>query len=149
MKKISGSTFYFKKLFPSIWFGFLGFFVLIVLVSGIGIESIIFLAIPIVMAIFGYVLFKKMVWDLADEVYDEGDSLKFIKGNKEQRIALKDIKNINYTHMASPERIVIQTRVEGSIGKELAFTPPFRFNMFSKSPIVAELIERVDNVRAT
>ena len=84
-----------------------------------------------------------------DAVYDEGDSLLFRKGGKEQRVALKDIININYTHMNSPERVVVQTRTDGAIGKELVFNPPMRFNPFSRNPIITELIERIDRARNT
>jgi len=104
---------------------------------------------PIIMIVFGFALFKKMAWDLADEVFDEGNSLKSRKGRKEQRVELKGIININYAHLSSPERVVIHTRTEGAIGKELAFNPPMRFNVFSKDPIVMELIERVDSARNT
>ena len=149
MKKISGSTLYFKKLFPTVWFGFLAFFFITSLSSGAGNESIMFLIVPVIMAVFGYALFKKMVWDLADEVYDHGDVLEFRKNGKIQRVSLTDIINIDYTHMSSPERVVIHTRNEGEIGKELAFNLPMRFNPLSKNPLVRELIERVDNAKNT
>ncbi|WP_445365042.1 hypothetical protein ACJJJB_13480 [Microbulbifer sp. ANSA001] len=73
MKKISGSTFYFKKFFLSIWFGFLAFFLVTSLAAGAAKESIMFLAVPVFMAVFGFFFFKKLLWDLADEVYDEGE----------------------------------------------------------------------------
>jgi hypothetical protein len=149
MKKISGSTFYFKKLFPAVWFGFLAFFFITSLLSGAMSESPMFLVVPIFMAVFAFVFFKKLLWDLADEVYDEGESLLFRKGGKEQRVLLKDIINISYAQMNSPERVVLQVRSDGAIGKELAFNPPTRFNPFSKNPIITELIERVDRARNT
>ncbi len=148
MKKISGSTFYFKKLFPTFWFGFLGFFLVVsFFVSDGNEESIPFLIVPAMMGVFGFFLFKKLVWDLADEVYDHGDSLEFRKGGRIQRVNLTDIVNIDYAGMRSPERVVIHTRTEGPIGKELAFCPPMRFFTFSKNPLVLELIERVDAAR--
>jgi len=147
MKKISGNTFYFKKVFPVFWFGFLAFFLISSLMSGV--ESPMFLIVPIIMGAFGFVLFKKIVWDLVDEVYDEGDELLFKKGRNEQRVKLKDIINIDYTHMNSPERVVVHTRSSGKIGKELAFSLPVRFNPFSKNPLVRELIERVDKAKNT
>ncbi len=101
------------------------------------------------MAVFGFALFRKMVWDLADEVYDRGDALIFRKSGKEQQVNLSEIINIDYTHMSSPERVVIHVRTEGPIGKELAFNLPMRFNPFSKDPLVRELIERVDNAKNT
>ncbi|WP_444907563.1 hypothetical protein ACJJIR_05345 [Microbulbifer sp. SSSA008] len=149
MKKISGSTFYFKKLFPSIWFGFLSFFLVTSLAAGAAQESIMFLVVPVIMAVFGFFFFKKLLWDLADEVYDEGDSLLFRKGGQEQRVLLKDIINISYAQMSSPERVVLQIRSDGAIGKELAFNPPMRFNPFSRNPVITELIERVDRARNT
>lgn len=149
MKKVSGGTFYFKKLFPSLWFGFLAFFFVTSIFSGAVGKSLIFLFVPIIMAVFGYFMFKNMVWDLADEVYDHGDALEFRKSNKVQRVNLKEIVNISYSGMSSPERVVIHTKNEGEIGKELAFCLPTRFNPFSKSPFVRELIERVDDARNT
>lgn len=149
MKKISGSTFYFKKLFPSVWFGILAFFLITSLFSGATSESFMFLVVPVFMAIFGFFFFKKLLWDLADEVYDEGESLLFRKGSKEQRVHLKDIINVSYAQMNSPERVVLQVRTDGEIGKELAFNPPMRFNPFSKNPIIVELIERVDRAKNT
>ena len=149
MKKISGSTFYFKKLFPSFWFGFLALFFVISLSSGAVSESLMFLVVPIFMAVFGFIFFKKLLWDLADEVFDEGDSLLFRKGDKEQRVLLKDVINVSYAQMNSPERVVLQVRSDGAIGKELVFNPPIRFKPFTKNPLITELIERVDRARNT
>jgi hypothetical protein len=147
MKKISGSTFYFKKIFPIVWFGFLAFFFVISITSGAAAASVMFLVVPIIMAVFGYFFFQKIVWDLADEVYDYGDFLEFRKGQKTQRVSLNEIVNIDYSHMSSPERVVVHTRLGGAIGKELAFCLPMRFHLFSKSPLIQELIDRVDAVR--
>ncbi len=118
--------------------------------SGAAESSPIFIVAPlIIMAVFGYFLFKKMVWDLADDVFDKGNELIFRKGGKEQRVSLRDIINIDYAHMSSPERVVVHVRTEGSIGKELAFNLPVRFNPFAKNPLVQELIERVDRAKST
>ena len=149
MKKISGSTFYFKKLFPTVWFGFLVFFFFISLTSGASGASVMFLVVPVIMAVFGYFFFQKMVWNLADEVYDYGDFLEFRQGQKTQRVSLNEIINIDYSHMSSPERVVIHTRQAGAIGKELAFCLPMRIHLYSKSPLIKELIERVDAARNT
>ena len=145
MTKISGSTVYFKRVFPAVWFGFLAFFILIGLISDSG--GILKFGVPIFMGIFGYFLFKKLVWDLADEVYDCGNQLIFRKGNLEQTVALTEIINVNHSDMSSPERITLTVRNEGKLGTELTFTPPIRFNPFSKSELVSELIRRIDEAR--
>jgi hypothetical protein len=146
MTRISGSTFYFKKLFPAIWFGFLAFFLLTASRASDG-GSILFYIVPLAMAIMGYGLFKKLVWDLADEVFDAGDRLIFRKGGLEQTVRLEEITNIDYAQFHSPERITIHVRSPGLLGKELVFNPPMRSNPFSKCPLVADLIDRVDRTR--
>ena len=45
--------------------------------------------------------------------------------------------------------VVLQVRSDGSIGKELAFSPPMMLNPFSINPVITELIERVDRARNT
>ena len=146
MTKISGSTFYFKKLFPALWFGFLVLFLLTASRASGG-ESIMFYIVPVVMAAMGYGLFKKLVWDLADEVYDAGDRLIFRKGGQEQIVRLDEITNVDYAHMHSPERITLHLRSPGLLGKELVFNPPMRLNPFTRSTLVSDLIERVDKAR--
>ena len=149
MKKISGSTFFFKKLFPCVWFGFITIFFVTSLKSGAADSSSMFLVTPPFLVIFGIVLFKNVVWDLSDEVFDGGDFLLFKKGGKQQRVYLKDIVNINYTQMSSPERIQVSVRVSGAIGRELVFNPPLRLFRFTRNKIVTELIQRVDRERNT
>ena len=101
------------------------------------------------MMLFGYILFRKIAWDLVDEVIDEGSSLYFRKGTKEQRVNLEDIINISHAAMNSPDRVTIHSRTSGEIGEELAFSLPMRLNPFAKNPLVKELIERVDRARNT
>lgn len=145
MKKISGSTLYYKKIFPTIWFGLLGFMIILQLASGKA--SFFTLIFPLAMAAFGFVLFRKLVWDLVDEAYDYGDALLFRNGEVEQKVELSEIINIDYTDMSAPERVTVHCRNSGSLGKEIVFTLPTRFNPFSKSPVVRDLIERVDTSR--
>ena len=144
MKKISGSTVYYKILFPAFWFGFLALFVV---VSVIAKAPLLFFVVPIVMAAFGLFLFRRLVWDLADEVYDAGDYLVFRKGSLEQTVGLTEIINIGYSQMSSPERVTIHVRSDGPIGKELVFVPPMRLHWLGRAPIVSELIDRVDQAR--
>jgi hypothetical protein len=150
MKKLtSKSTFFNKNIFPAIWFGFLGFFVLTTLLasdkeSGPG---IIFIAVPIFMAIFGYFIMKKLVFDLIDEVYDEGTSLLFKNGGKEIRVNLKDVKNVSYSTMVNPHRVTLSLRYKTELGSELSFSPPMSFIPFKKNADIEELIDRIDKAR--
>ena len=97
MKKISSkTTFFHKKLFPVIWFEFLAVFLLISVVGFFinGHVPIPFLIIPIFMAIFGYFLLRALVFDLMDEVWDEGSTLLVKNRNEKDRISFTNIKNI-------------------------------------------------------
>lgn len=143
MKKISGSTFYYKKLFPVLGGGFLIFFFIASLSSD---APVIFLIVPIVMAIVGYKILNEIILNMADEVYDNGDELIFHKGNKVQHVNLQDIINIDHIYMSAPVRVVVHVKKKGTIGKELGFLLPTRFATI-KSPYVRELIERVDRAR--
>ena len=85
MKKLSSrSTFFHKRIFPFIWFGFLGFFVLTALFADRKHSSadIMLFIVPVFMAAIGYFIMKKLVFDLIDEVYDEGSSLLFKNNGK-------------------------------------------------------------------
>jgi hypothetical protein len=150
MQRISSrGTFINKRVFPVVWFGFLAvFFTAPMLGRGPrGDVPFGFLVVPIFMGIFGYFLMKKMVFDLADEVFDDGNSLVVRIGGEEERIPLSEIINVSYSSMANPSRVTLTLRTPGRFGKEVSFSPPQRFLPFAKSPIVADLIERVDAAR--
>lgn len=150
MKRISSrSTFFYKRIFPLLWGGFVVFFV----VTGLwgsgraGAAVIPFLAAPVVMAIIGFALFRRLIFDLVDEVWDDGDVLIVRNAGTEERIALKNIINIGFSTMTNPERVTLTLREAGVVGKEITFSPPRRFLSFARSPIIGDLIERVDRAR--
>ena len=150
MKKLSSkTTFLYKKLFPLLWFGFLAIFLCVGLLAnttGNG-PGIMFLVIPIGMIVFGYFLMKKLVWDLIDEVYDEGTALLFKNRGKEIRVNLKDIKNVSYTTMMNPPRVTLSIRYPTGLGDELSFSPPASWNPFKKNKEIEVLIDRIDKAR--
>ncbi len=145
MQRISKTSFILKWVFPTFWFGILGLFALFALTT----EPTHFMTVlmPIAMMVFGFVIIKKFVWDLADEVLDGGDHLLVRKGDLEQKIYLSDIVNIEHIGMSSPPRVTIMWRTPGPLGTEVAFTAPVSFNPFKRPKLVRELIERVDRTR--
>jgi hypothetical protein len=90
---------------------------------------------------------KKLVFDLADEVLDDGDSLVVRFGSDQERIPVSQIINVSYSYMSNPVRVTLTLRTPGLFGKEIKFSPPQRFVPFAKSPIVADLIDRIDAAR--
>ena len=150
MKKLtSKATFFHKRVFPFIWFGFLGVFLCVGLFTNASQNGpgIIFLVVPMGMAVFGYFIMKKLVWDLIDEVYDEGTSLLFRNGDKEVRVRLKDIKNVSYSTMTNPPRVTVSIRHKTVFGDELTFSPPVSWVPFKKNADIERLIDRIDDTR--
>ena len=150
MKKLSSkTTFIYKKLFPLFWFGFLIIFLSVGLLANIrgNGPGIMFIVVPIGMMIFGYFLMKKLVWDLIDEVYDEGTALLFRNKGTEFRVNLKDIKNVSYTTMVNPPRVTLSLRYQTELGDELSFSPPSNWIPFKKNKDIVLLIDRIDKAR--
>jgi hypothetical protein len=150
MTRISSrSTFFYKRIFPLFWFGFILFF-LVTGLWGAGrahASRVPFLVAPVFMMVLGFVLFRRLIFDLADEVWDDGDALVVRNAGTEERIALKNIINVGFSTMTNPERVTLTLREPCSLGKEITFSPPRRFLTLSRSPIIGELIERVDRAR--
>jgi hypothetical protein len=100
------------------------------------------------MAIFGYVIMKRLVFNLIDEVYDEGDSLLFRNSEKEARVFLRDIHSVSYQTAMKPQRVTLHIRHETDLGNTLSFIPPLSIP-FTKNRDIEELITRIDQARAT
>ncbi|MBP6751248.1 MAG: hypothetical protein KA144_16565 [Xanthomonadaceae bacterium] len=150
-EKLSGSTFFIKRVFPVFWFGFLAMFVTIGLVSTTVDKKafIPFLLMPLAMAVLGFFLFRALVWDLADEVSLLGDQLLVRKNGVEDRIRLADIMNVSVSQMTNPVRVSLRLRKIGKFGDEVVFMPRarVRFNPFARNPIAEKLISLVDRAR--
>jgi hypothetical protein len=151
MRRISSrSTFFYKRVFPVVWFGFLALFLgisLFVVPRSSQTATLPFLIMPIAMMAFGYFIMTKFVFDLVDEVWDDGDVLVVKNRDQTERIALADIKNVNYAALINPPRVTLSLRRPSVFGDKVTFCAPLRFVPFATSPIIDELIERVDSAR--
>jgi hypothetical protein len=154
MRRISsGMTFFYKRIFPVIWFGLLGCFMAIPFVApllGVSVSGspMAFLVVPVIMMIMGYFTMKKLVFDLVDEVLDAGDALVVRNGHREDRIALADITNVGYAQFMNPPRVTLSFRNPGMFGDRVSFCAPVSLMpTFSTSPIIDELIKRIDAAR--
>ena len=61
-----------------------------------------------------------------DEVCDDGDALVVKNRGQEQRIALADIKNVNYSPFVSPPRVTLSLRRPTVFGDQISFCAPVR-----------------------
>jgi hypothetical protein len=153
MRRISSKrTLFYKRIFPVLWFGILAISVLAASLPTrrAHVEAIPMLIVPVAMAVVGYVLFRRLLFDLVDEVWDDGDTLIVKNAGVEERVPLKSIINIGYSLLTNPERVTLTLRDAGPFGKEITFMPlprTFSFRWPSRNPIIDELIERVDQAR--
>lgn len=111
----------------------------------------VFVAFTLAMGIAFYFQTKKMIFDLADEVLDDGDWLVVRKGRLEDRIVLADIMNLNYSFFGNLSRVTLSLRKQSVFGTHVSFRAraPFWTAIwpFSQPPIVDELVERIDAKR--
>ena len=153
-KRISSrNTFFVKRVFPVLWFGGVALFLGTALTAGMHARAkppLLFFVGPLLMFGLGYWLMRRLVFDLADAVYDEGDALRVRLRGDEERIPLANIINISYAGLTNPPRATLTLRQPGRFGKEVTFSPVqklFGPLLRSTNPIVSDLIERMDAAR--
>ena len=151
MQRISsGSTFFFKRIFPVVWFGLLSVFLAVSFMGirpGGGFPVPVFLLPVVVMAGLGFFLMKKFVVDLVDEVWDGGDVLVVKWKGLEERIPFAEIINVSYSAFTNPKRATLTLRHPGLFGKEVTFCPLAPHSFSSRNPLIEDLIERIDRKR--
>lgn len=149
----SRNTFFMKRVFPVFWFGIIALILTLGLTaagrSARAAPTFLFV-IPVFLLALGWLIMRRLVFDLADEVYDEGDALRVRFGAQEERIALTNIINISYAGLTNPPRVTLMLRDPGRFGKQVTFSPIQRLFgplLRTSNPMVSDLIERVDAAR--
>lgn len=100
---------------------------------------------------FGYFLFRRLLFDLMDEVYDSGDALVVRNNDQEDRIALTNITNVSYSQFVNPPRVTLSLREKCRFGDQVTFSPPtyLKFDLFAPNPMIEDLIKRIEAARTT
>lgn len=136
-----------KKILPALWFGVLGALSLYILKLYFEHPDIgYWVFFPLVMIAGSYVLFKFLVLDNLDEVYDAGDCLIVKNKGREDRISLADIRYISYSVMVNPPRVTLSLGKESIFGTELYFQPRWGYTSY-KNGEINDLIHRVKAAR--
>lgn len=93
----------------------------------------------------GLLLMKIFIWNLADEVYDRGDSLLVRRGGVEQTVPLADIESVSLALFSRPPRITLRL----VRGQSIVFTPPTApgLEIFGRNPIAEDLKARIQRAR--
>lgn len=149
MRQISsGQTFFFKKVFPVVWYGALGYILAWALVTESWKAEPMAVLGPTLMLLIGYLAMQRYIFTLADKVLDGGSFLLVRRGLVKQRIALEEIEDVHVTRSDNPPRLTLKLRVPGKLGKQVVFIPKGVVLVpFFKHPLGAELAERVERFR--
>ena len=153
MRRLSSTmTVFYKRVFPVLWLLFLVLPVVALwnVPTRNGHPVWPSLAPVLMIFIVGLVLYRKLIFDLVDEVWLDGDQLLVKNRGQQGRTALTDVININASTMTNPRRITVMLRTDSRFGRNVTFIPasPVRFmGTFKPDPMAAELIERVDALR--
>jgi hypothetical protein len=144
-------TFFNKRVFPVFWFGLLILFIGVPLVLSVARNTAPppppFFIVPAIMIAAGYFVMKRLVFVLIDEVWEDYNSLLIRNRGEEERVAFSDIRNVSYSPFVNPPRVTLSLRRSSVFGDDITFNAPIRFVPFSRSPIVLDLIDRVDRAR--
>ncbi|HMB43979.1 MAG TPA: hypothetical protein VKM00_08930 [Luteimonas sp.] len=143
-----------KKIFPVVWLGVLAVVVAALVATMVSkkeplVHVMPFLIMPLIMMAVGIILFRTLLWDLADEVSDGGDYLLVRRRGIEDRVALSDIMNVGMSWSTRPPRLSLRLRKPGKFGDKIVFIPTsfFSLNPFARNPVEEDLIRRVDAAR--
>jgi hypothetical protein len=158
MRRLSASsTYWYKRVFPVFWFGFLAVFLAAAAWSAGHAsrpldwqDAMPFLLAPTIMVVVGFLVFRRLIFDLVDEVWLDGEQLVVKNRGERIRIALTEVMNVNATVLTNPRRVTLMLRTDSRFGRQVTFVPASPRGLFSAwrmDPIANELIERVDALR--
>jgi len=101
---------------------------------------------PVLLAIVFFLLIKFVILNRVDEVWDAGDALIVRNNGLEDRIPLAEISKIRYSPYKDP-RVTLWLHTPSLFGKKITFAARISFIPFATSPLIDELIKRVDAAR--
>ncbi|WP_363797694.1 hypothetical protein ABU614_21100 [Lysobacter firmicutimachus] len=143
-------TFCYKKVFPAIFLGLpiVSFFYLLFNESA---GSAPVFVLPF-MVLLGFFVVRRYTADLADEVLDDGDTLKVRQGGLEQTVALRDIVEVSVTRNTNPARLTLRLTCAGALGDRIVFVPLSAASdclPYKPNPLADELKQRIATIKAT
>jgi hypothetical protein len=141
-------TWWYKRGSPTVFFGFLALFALLVGVPALNqqAEPLMILG-PAGIALFGYLLMRWLVFPLADGVYLSDDLVIVRNGGEEDSFPITNIINVESSRMTHPERITLTLREPCRFGREVLFSPLVRWGLgLTRHPLADELIRRANGL---
>ncbi|HEU4669433.1 MAG TPA: hypothetical protein VFR91_01875 [Dyella sp.] len=150
----SAATVWYKRGFPLLWFGLLAVFLAIAWLQPGGPGKApprVMVVVPLLMMGVGFALMRKLVFDLVDEAWLDGDQVVVVQRGERIRIPLLQVMNVNATSMVNPPRVTLMLRQPNArLGDAVSFIPagPRGFlGGFRPNPVAMDLIRRIDALR--
>lgn len=92
---------------------------------------------------FVYLLLRRLLFSLVDEVWDTGDALLVKNRGSEELVPYAAIRRMSYAQFARPQRARIELHAAGRFGSEIAFYPVGGYGRYRPDPVLEELIARI------
>jgi hypothetical protein len=151
----SNTTWVGKKIVPAFLLLVLVMFLLLPILSKDGqrdwspVSALALLLAVATTGAFWFVMWKKYVWTLADEVRDGGDHLVVTRGSEEERIELSQVASVSARLTSHSRRITLKLARPSRFGEEIRFAPkvPFSLKRSATREVADDLIARVDRAR--
>lgn len=160
MRRLSSkSTWFYKRVFPLLWFGFILVFLGVSLqveyrtagVDALSPESILVL-VGLLIAGVGLVAFRHLIFDRVDKGWlagagSDGDFLVVKNRARKRRTAPSDVITIHSTTHANPRRNTVMLRAGAHYNSDMPASPRGFLSAFNPGRIASEPINRVDAAR--
>jgi hypothetical protein len=134
----SRAIWFYKWIYPVLWFGFLASAVLALSSNPDG--NPMFAAVPVLLIVGGLGLFWLSIWRCADLVEDEGDFLRVRRGRRVAEVPLHDIDDVYRSGFGPTYPVTLRLSTPGPFGTAIHFMP-------AGSELVDELSTRVHRAR--
>lgn len=151
----TSATIFWKRIFPGVWFGALLLGVVVTVSMGNWPAAILGLAAGMILTAVGWFSMKGLLWDLADEVWDDGDALVVRKGKQQERILLSeigligcDVGKLFERGYGSPTRVWLRTHHHPRERPDITFLPIADFWPWRLHPAVRDVVLRIEGARA-
>ncbi|MDB6075911.1 MAG: hypothetical protein JWO89_3551 [Verrucomicrobiaceae bacterium] len=145
-KRLSApGTFLKKRVMPFMMLAFLAIFLSVALKAQVPPSQSrwAFLIPGMMMVPLFFILWKFLLSDLADEVYDLGGSLLVKNRGIEASIPLRNIARVTVSHFSNPVRVTVRLSVPCELGDKIVFEPLLKWGGFgSRGREIADDFER-------
>ena len=105
-----------------------------------------FVIMPLILAVFGFLLMRALIFDNSDEAFDCGDHIVLRFGKVNKSILIRDIAKISYNTFTNPQRVTLSVRTQSKNLTAFSFAAPTVWIPFSRHPLILDLIARVDEL---